>query len=82
MTLSHSAGLTGILVTNFALRHDVSAMPAVGWVRRFRNGALAMGARRAPPLFPPVVVARRRFGLNEIGLAHFKGRTPHCATNI
>ena len=46
----------GVAVSDVARRHDVTPSQLFGWMRQFREAALALNAPIDPPTFAPAVV--------------------------
>ena len=46
----------GVVVSDVARRHDISPSQLFGWMRQFRDAALATIASPPPPMFTPAVV--------------------------
>jgi transposase len=46
----------GVMVSDVARRHDVTPSQLFGWIRQFRDAALASIAPPQPPMFAPAVV--------------------------
>lgn len=46
----------GVVVSDVARRHDVRPSQLFGWIRQFRDAALATIAGPEPPMFAPAVV--------------------------
>ena len=46
----------GVVVSDVARRHDVTPSQLFGWMRQFRDAALATIAVSEPPMFAPAVV--------------------------
>jgi transposase len=46
----------GVVVSDVARRHDVTPSQLFGWMRQFREAALATIAPPEPPMFAPAVV--------------------------
>ena len=46
----------GVVVSDVARRHDITPSQLFGWIRQFRDAALAMIALPEPPMFAPAVV--------------------------
>lgn len=46
----------GVVVSDVARRHDVTPSQLFGWMRQFRDAALATIAPPEPPMFAPAVV--------------------------
>ena len=46
----------GVVVSDVARRHDVTPSQLFGWMRKFRDAALAAIAPPEPPMFAPAIV--------------------------
>lgn len=46
----------GVSVSDVARRHDVTPSQLLGWMRQFREAALALNAPIDPPAFAPAVI--------------------------
>ncbi len=56
MAIVAEALADGVVVSDIARRHDVTPSQLFGWIRQFREAALATIAVPEPPMFAPAVV--------------------------
>lgn len=46
----------GVVVSDVARRHEITPSQLFGWMRQFRDAALAMNAPPEPPMFAPAII--------------------------
>lgn len=56
ITIVAEALADGVVVSDVARRHDVTPSQLFGWMRQFRDAALATIAPPEPPMFAPAVI--------------------------